>query len=194
MRVLVTGATGFVASHLIPALAGSHEVVALGHDRDRIPSHEGVEALVVDLRRVSETTLPDVDAIVHLAQANVPFPDGALDLHSVNTGATVALLDHARRCGAQRLRPCLLRIGVRLRRSGRGQRTTFRLRQTSTRRRSSRRSDSSRTYAGSVRRDDSCGLVAPYGPGRRSRMIPRLIAERPRRDGRSRSTPVGALG
>jgi nucleoside-diphosphate-sugar epimerase len=102
MKVLVTGSTGFVASHLLPALATQHEVYALGHDAARIPSLEGVEPLVVDLRSARDASLPDVDAVVHLAQANVPFPDGALDLHAVNTASTVALLDHARRCGASR--------------------------------------------------------------------------------------------
>jgi UDP-glucose 4-epimerase len=103
VKVLVTGATGFVASHLVPALAlASHEVVALGHDEARLPSGPGIVPLVADLRDIAGVTLPPVDAIVHLAQANAPFPDGVVDLHAVNTGSTVALLDHARRCGARR--------------------------------------------------------------------------------------------
>jgi len=102
MKVIVTGATGFVASHLIPALAADHEVVAVGHDADRLPAHAGVENIVLDLRSDFSSGLPAADAIVHLAQANVPFPDGALDLHAVNTRATVTLLDHARRTGASR--------------------------------------------------------------------------------------------
>jgi nucleoside-diphosphate-sugar epimerase len=97
MRVLVTGATGFVASHLVPALArDGHEVIALGHDRARLP--DGVEQVEADLRTARR--FPDADAIVHLAQANVLFPDGADDLFAVNTASTAALLEHARRCGA----------------------------------------------------------------------------------------------
>ena len=50
MRILVTGATGFVASHLLPALVGDgHEVLALGHDAGRIPS-VGADPIERDLR------------------------------------------------------------------------------------------------------------------------------------------------
>jgi UDP-glucose 4-epimerase len=102
VKVLVTGATGFVASHLVPSLDDAgHEVYALGHDESRIAS--GGTPVVADLRDPDVFgSLPQVDAVVHLAQANVPFPDGAADLFAVNTAATAALLEHARRVGAAR--------------------------------------------------------------------------------------------
>jgi UDP-glucose 4-epimerase len=65
-----------------------HEVTALGRDVD----------LSVPLERHG---LPAVDSVVHLAQANVPFPEGALALHRVNTVSTAELLEHARTAGAQ---------------------------------------------------------------------------------------------
>ncbi len=103
MRVLVTGAAGFVASHLIPTLeAGGHEVYALARpdQADRLP---GGTPVLVDLRTpLAGGGLPAVEAVVHLAQANVPFPDGANALYRVNTVATQELLDHARRAGAGR--------------------------------------------------------------------------------------------
>jgi nucleoside-diphosphate-sugar epimerase len=104
VRILVTGGTGFIASHLVPALvAEGHEVVALGHDPERLPTFEGVEPLVLDLAgRDGWGGLPVVDAVVHLAQANVPFPDGADALFAVNTASTQRLLEHARRIGAER--------------------------------------------------------------------------------------------
>jgi len=101
VKVLVSGATGFVASHLIPALvAAGHDVVAAGHDRARIPG--GATALDLDLAARDWPRLPDVDAVVHLAQANVPFPEGADALFAVNVAATHRLLEHARRTGARR--------------------------------------------------------------------------------------------
>lgn len=102
MRVLVTGATGFVAGHLLPSLAAAgHDVVALGHQADRIPALPGVTPLVLDLEAFGDGDLPAVDAIVHLAQANVPWPDQADRLFAVNVASTQRLLEHARRCGAR---------------------------------------------------------------------------------------------
>jgi nucleoside-diphosphate-sugar epimerase len=147
VRVLVTGATGFVAGHLIPRLvADGHHVIAAGHDPARLPpggdqyfraaaltrrpqagprlSHRerelggarsgaaghalpregGVEPLVVDLGDPSfVAALPaGVDAIAHLVQSNVPFPEGAGALFAVNVASTQRLLEYARRAGARR--------------------------------------------------------------------------------------------
>ena len=101
MRVLVTGSAGFVGSHLVPALAAAgHDVYAVDRDKTRIA---GLPATPVehDLSQ-RPTALPDVEAVVHLAQANVKLPDEAALLFAVNAGSTVDLLDHARRCGAER--------------------------------------------------------------------------------------------
>ena len=97
MRVLVTGATGFVGRHLLAALrAAGHEPVALGGPHDAPP------AIVADLldaaatRRAVDDAVPD--AIVHLAgQAFVPQsiadPLGTL---AVNAGGTAHVLEAAR--------------------------------------------------------------------------------------------------
>jgi nucleoside-diphosphate-sugar epimerase len=91
LRVLVTGATGFVGRHLLPVLAGRHEVIALA----RRPV-EGFETVVADL--TAELALPDrVDAVVHLAQSRRyrEWPDGAADVYAVNVHATFRLLERA---------------------------------------------------------------------------------------------------
>jgi UDP-glucose 4-epimerase len=173
MRVLVTGATGFVASHLVPALAADHDIVALGHDPERIPRGDRVEPLIVDLRDLRDASLPDVDAIIHLAQANVPFPDGALDLHAVNSGATVALLDHGRRCGAGRFvfasSASVYGFGDRpWREDDVPAATDF---YSATKLAAER---FVRAYS-AVLGTTVLRFVAPYGPGQRNRMIPRLI-------------------
>lgn len=103
MKVLVTGATGFVASHLIPALLTSgHDVVACGHDDRRLAKYPVAARCVVDLRdRNLAGHLPTrIDAVIHLAQANVGFPDAFADLWEVNAGSTARLLDWARHAGA----------------------------------------------------------------------------------------------
>lgn len=105
VNVLVTGATGFVAGALVPhLLREGHRVYALGHDPQRLARFPDAEPIDVDLRRtdLAEQLPAGLDAVIHLAQANVPFPQGAQELFDVNVGSTQRLLEHARRTGMGR--------------------------------------------------------------------------------------------
>jgi UDP-glucose 4-epimerase len=105
MNVLVTGATGFVAGHLVPRLvADGHRVLAAGHDPARLQRLAGAEPLLWDLRRPEpDGPLPkELDAVVHLAQANVPFPQQAHEMFAVHVAATQRLLNLAAGAGARR--------------------------------------------------------------------------------------------
>jgi UDP-glucose 4-epimerase len=99
VKILVTGAGGFIAPHMIRRLVETgSEVFALAHRHVDVP--DGTELVVRDLEQPLDDGLPDLDAVVHLAQANVAFPDGARALFRVNSASTHDLLERARRGGA----------------------------------------------------------------------------------------------
>ncbi|MFC7019821.1 MULTISPECIES: NAD(P)H-binding protein [Haloarcula] len=69
MRVLVTGATGFVGSHLVPALREvGHEVVALVRDPATYDGPAGVEVVQGDVLD-PDLALPSVDAAYYLVHS-----------------------------------------------------------------------------------------------------------------------------
>ncbi|MCU4719261.1 NAD(P)H-binding protein [Halapricum hydrolyticum] len=81
MRVLVTGATGFVGSSLVPALLDAgHEVVAMTRDADRYDPPDGVDVVEGDLLE-PETIAGDFDGIdaayylVHSLQTGGDFEE-----------------------------------------------------------------------------------------------------------------------
>ena len=105
MKILVTGATGFIASHLLRKLPAEYEMFGL----TRTSLREGLLAKVnwirQDLTRtVKQSRLPkSVDAVIHLAQSEYyrEFPKQALEVFSVNTASTMHLLDWARQTGVK---------------------------------------------------------------------------------------------
>lgn len=103
MKVLVTGATGFVGSRLVESLAGHHDVWAVG--RGSAKGAPGVNWVQWDLAAPpSAGALPaHLDAVLHLAQSRDyrHFPESALAIARVNVDATLELLDHARQAGAK---------------------------------------------------------------------------------------------
>lgn len=72
MRVLVTGATGFVGGRLVPALVeAGHDVVALVRDPDRYDAPPGVTVRTGDLLEAGsfESALEGVDAVYYLVHS-----------------------------------------------------------------------------------------------------------------------------
>ncbi len=112
--ILVTGATGFVGSHLVPALlAAGHRVVALtrtqanGDDlvaRLDAAHRAGVDVRVGDVTKPAtlEPALDGVDAVVHLAAIPRDL-DGGASLRLVNTEGTRAVVAAMSKAGVRRL-------------------------------------------------------------------------------------------
>lgn len=109
MKVLVTGATGFVGRRLLAALGGDGEPFDIHAVARRTPAAggAGVSWIEADLSRPEWTArLPEesYDIVVHLAQSEHyrHFPDRAPEILQVNVHATMALAEWARRHGVRR--------------------------------------------------------------------------------------------
>lgn len=95
MRVLLTGANGFLGTTLIRAGLGL-DLVVLGRSRPAGFEGEWIKGDLADTLPVAR--LPNqVDAVIHLAQSNQyrSFPAGAADMFAVNVASTARLLDWA---------------------------------------------------------------------------------------------------
>ena len=197
MRILITGASGFIGRRLVSGLSNRHEVFSVVRNRQRASPGAADSVVVADLAaQLNTKLLPSaIDVIIHLAQANVLFPDSANELFAVNTVATQQLLDYARQAGARQF--ILASTGdVYGRRFG-----------------SSKETDPvnpagyyattkhaaellAQAYSG-VFQACIMRLYQPYGPGQTDRLIPRL-ADRIRRhepirlheDARPHVTPI----
>jgi UDP-glucose 4-epimerase len=106
VKILVTGATGFIGSRLLPRLVREHEVVAVARPGSTTSGTEEAswveQDLIEPLRREALPT--QVDAVIHLAQSRryKQFPEGAADVFGINVHSTFRLLEYAREVGASR--------------------------------------------------------------------------------------------
>ena len=176
---LVTGATGFVAA-AAPALARRsrrHRARA----RRRPHPADGRIALEVDLdlRRSRARPTAEVDAVVHLAQANVPFPEGAASSSPSTRRAPQELLEHARVVGAARFVYASSGSVYGLGERSVDEDDPLAARRLLLRHEASRRAASSSAYR-DLRHDDPAPRSRRTARARRERLIPRLV-ERDRR-------------
>ena len=104
MRILITGASGFIGSHLGRRLAERHDVLGIVFRAARTPSFRCVRADLTDEREVAETLrgfAPQV--IVHAAAISrvIECEDRPDDATAVNVTATARLVRWAERLHAK---------------------------------------------------------------------------------------------
>ncbi|HXX75352.1 MAG TPA: NAD(P)-dependent oxidoreductase [Nitrospiraceae bacterium] len=99
MKIVVTGATGFVGGQVVRRLMSDHELYCVTRKGGALPVHPQVHRVEQDLVTIDAGALPkSVDAILHLAQSRQfrKFPDQARDIFKVNTDSTLQLLEYGR--------------------------------------------------------------------------------------------------
>lgn len=99
MRILITGAEGFVASNLIPQLAKEQQVVGLDFLTSRKKSNlpRNIPFLNEDLSKVDVSKLPIVDLIVHLAVISIERVNESNSYEQINASSLLKILELAKR-------------------------------------------------------------------------------------------------
>lgn len=107
MRILITGASGFIGKHLVDSLAmdDSYSIDAISRSpllnlNPKAKNHISD----LSLSGFENALRVKIDTVVHLAQSNQysNFPEGAEDVFSVNVRSTQTLLEWSRKNGVKK--------------------------------------------------------------------------------------------